>query len=69
MDEGGKSATELSQKLNVEYQSLKDVMEELVKYNILDKMQEGDHWIYFLDFEGRQFLELYKKAKQEPLSF
>ena len=64
MESGGKSATQLAQDHQVEHDSLSKKLNELVEHGILDRAQEGTHWIYFLSFKAKKFLELYFAAKQ-----
>lgn len=65
LEKGGKSATELSEMFKLDYKKLKEKLEDLVENNALDKTEQGDHWIYFLSFDTKEFLDLYKKSKKQ----
>ncbi len=60
--EGGKSAHQISEEMSLPYDRVKKKMEDLLKHGILEKMQAGPRWIYFLSFRGKEFVDKYKKV-------
>ena len=63
-EKGGKSATELAKIHNIEYEIVKETLEKLANANAIQKMQQGNHWIYILDFEALKLLELQEEARK-----
>ena len=60
----GKSATQLAQDHGIEHDKLSKKLDELVGQAVLDRAQEGSHWMYFLSFKAKKFIGLYYAAKQ-----
>jgi len=61
---GGKTFKSLCADHNMDRKALEEKMLPLVKLKVVERIQKGTDWIYFLSFEGTKFMELYLKTKE-----
>ncbi len=65
LEYGGKSAKELSVLYNLDEAKLVKSLDALVELGTLGKTKSDKEPLYYLDFDGKRLIELYKKTKKE----
>ena len=63
LKEGGKSASDLAQRFNLDENRLFVKLEDMVEHGLLDKQSIGNQMLFFLSFDGKNFIELYERAR------
>ena len=62
---GGKTLQEISQEFRIPEKQLQSHFLRLMQHGVISKTQAGHRIIYHLDFEGKKFMDLYKKSRGE----